>query len=383
VNIYRRVKADPAEWFSPDEVAKAKDYQRPLSIVRIVNSIVTVGVLAVIISTHASGKVAEVLGVDAWWLRLLVVLAFLLLVDSILDIPFDAWREFVHERKWGFSTQTPAGFVADLFKGFAVVFVLFGVLMSVLWALIRTTSLWWVYGWGVFFAFSIVLAILGPVVIMPLFNKFTPLDNESLADRLRALARKAGLRISDVQVMDASKRTRKDNAFFAGLGKTRRVVLYDNILEQPDSSIETVVAHELGHWRRRHIVRLLVVGTALSFLLFYVVNVVTSWDAALRWAGVRSLADPAALPLFLVVLVGGQLVLQYLQAWLSRALEREADLEALKLTGDAEAFTAMMRGLSTKNLSELAPSQLTYLRLGHPPAAERLEMAKQWAVITA
>jgi STE24 endopeptidase len=98
---------------------------------------------------------------------------------------------------------------------------------------------------------------------------------------------------------------------------------------------------------------------------------------------VRSLADPAALPLFLVVLVGGQLVLQYLQAWLSRALEREADLEALTLTGDAEAFTAMMRGLSTKNLSELAPSQLTYLRLDHPPAAERLELAKQWAVTTA
>lgn len=383
MNIYKRVKADPADWFSADEVRRAKDYQRPLTVVRIVNSIVSIGLLAAIISTHASGKVADGVGADGWWLRLLVVLGFLLLVDSILDIPFDLWREFSHERKWGFSTQTPGGFVADLVKGFAVIYVMFGVLMLALWALIRTTSLWWLFGWGVFFLFTVVLAFLGPVVLMPLFNKFTPLDNEGLAERLRALARKAGLSISEVQVMDASKRTRKDNAFFAGLGKTRRVVLYDNLLEQPDSSIETVVAHELGHWRRRHIRVLLVVGTVLSFLLFYLMNVVTSWEPALRWAGVTSLEDPAALPLLLVVLIGGQMLLQYAQAWLSRALEREADLEALRLTGDAEAFTTMMRGLSTKNLSELAPSQLTYLRLDHPPAAERLEIAKQWSAVSA
>jgi STE24 endopeptidase len=123
---------------------------------------------------------------------------------------------------------------------------------------------------------------------------------------------------------------------------------------------------------------MLTVGTALSFGLFYVLHIVTSWGPALRWAGVTSLKDPAALPLFLLVLIGGQLALQYVQAWLSRALERQADLEALELTRDAGAFTTMMRGLSTKNLSDLAPSAVTYLRLDHPPAAERLEMAKQW-----
>jgi len=182
-----------------------------------------------------------------------------------------------------------------------------------------------------------------------------------------------------VQVMDASKRTRKDNAFFAGLGKTRRVVLFDNLLTQSDESIAAVVAHELGHWRRRHIARLMIVGTASSFVLFYVLRLVTTSPTLLRWAGVASIKDPAALPLFLLVLIGGQLVLRYAQAWHARALEREADLEALELTGDAEAFTTMMRGLSTKNLSELAPSALTYLRLDHAPPAERLEMAKAWS----
>jgi STE24 endopeptidase len=378
VNVYRRVRANPAEWFSADEVVKAKAYQRPLTVVRLVNGAVSLAMLLAIIWTHAAVHVADHFA-HTWYWRVPVVLAFLLLVDSILDVPFDAWRDFGHERTWGFSTQTPGGFVSDALKGLVVAYVLFGALMTVLWALIRTTALWWIYGWLAFFGFSVVIALLAPVVILPLFNKFTTLDNEALAARLQALARDAGLSISGVQVMDASKRTRKDNAFFIGLGKTRRVVLFDNILAQPDDSIASVVAHELGHWRRRHVVRLLGVGAVSSFVLFYVVHLVTAWDAALRWTGVSSLRDPAALPLLLLVLLGGQLLLRYASAWLSRALERQADLEALELTRDAEAFTTMMRGLSTRNLSDLAPSALTYLRLDHPPAAERLEMAKQWA----
>jgi STE24 endopeptidase len=121
------------------------------------------------------------------------------------------------------------------------------------------------------------------------------------------------------------------------------------------------------------------VGTVTSFALFYVLHAVTSWEPALRWIGVNSIKDPAALPLFVLVLFGGQMLLRYLQAWYSRTLERQADIEALELTHDADAFTTMMRGLVTRNLAELAPSSLSYLRLDHPPPAERLEMAKLWS----
>lgn len=377
MNIYRRVKANPADWFSADEVRKAKDYQRPLTFVRIANSVASLVFFAAIISTHASKSLAGRFG-GAWYVQLFVVLGFLLVANTLLDLPFELWTEFGHEKKWGFSTETPVQFAVDAVKSLVMIFVLFGVLMTAVWALIRTTDLWWVYGWAVFFVFTVAIAFLAPIVFLPLFNKFTPLDNESLADRLRALARSAGLEISGFQVMDASKRTRKDNAFFIGLGKSRRVVLFDNILAQPDASIESVVAHELGHWRRRHVRRLLITGTATSFGLFYVLHLVTSWKVALEWAGVGSVKDPAALPLFLLVLVGGQLLLRYGQAWYSRALERQADLEALELTNDPGAFTTMMRGLVTRNLAELAPSSLAYLRLDHPPPAERLEMAKTW-----
>lgn len=379
MNIYRRIKADPADWFSADEVRKAKDYQRPVTVVRIVNGVLSLGLLLAIIWTGAAVTVADWAGAEVWYARLPVVLFFLLLLDSLIDIPFDAWMAFAHDRKWGFSTQTPGRFVGDLLKGFVLNFVIFGILMTALWALIRTTDLWWVAGWAVFFLFSVVLAFLGPVVIMPMFNKFAPLPNEGLADRLRTLARAAELNISEVQVMDASKRTRKDNAFFTGLGKTRRVVLFDNLLEQPEASIECVVAHELGHWRRRHLARLLAVGTVLSFAVFFLVYLVSTWDAALEWAGIESVEDPASLPLVLLALVGGQLAIRYISAWHSRALERQADLESLELTGNAEGFSTMMRGLVTKNLSELAPSRLAYLRADHPPPAERLELVKRWS----
>lgn len=378
MNIYRRIEADPADWFSADEVRKAKEYQRPLTILRIANGLASVGLVIAVISTHAAPRLADAVGADGWALRLLVVLVGLLVVDQILDIPFDLWREFRHEKKWGFSTQTPGRYVVDLVKNVVLSVILFGVLMLPLWALIRYTELWWVAGWLVFLLFSVVLGFLGPILIMPLFNKFEPLADPVLAEDLRELARSAGLSISDVQVMDASKRTRKDNAFFAGLGKTRRVVLFDNILEHPVQAVRGIVAHELGHWRRRHLVQGLVLGTVLSFGLFGLMRVVTTWDAALDWAGVSSVADPASLPLVLIVLVGGQMVLAYIRAWQSRALEREADIEALRLTGDGPGFQDMMRSLMTRNLAELAPSRLAYLRLDHPPPAERLQLAEVW-----
>lgn len=230
MNIYRRVKADPADWFSADEVEKARVYQRPLTRLRIGNGLIGLGLLLVIISTRAAPRMADALGIDAWIPRLLVTLAALVVVDTVVDVPLAAWREFVHERKWGFSTQTPGGFAADIVKGLAMTLILFAVLTVPLWAVIRSTDLWWVAGWLVFLLFSVVLFFLGPIVILPLFNKLEPVADASLASKLRELARSAGLNISEVQVMDASKRTRKDNAFFTGLGKTRRVVLYDNLL---------------------------------------------------------------------------------------------------------------------------------------------------------
>jgi STE24 endopeptidase len=178
--------------------------------------------------------------------------------------------------------------------------------------------------------------------------------------------------------MDASMRTRKDNAFFSGLGKTRRVVVYDNMLEQPHEVIGSVVAHELGHWRRSHVARNIVVATFISLALFGVLYAVSEWQWALDLANVDSIRQPEALLLVLVVFTLVSSVTGVLQSWISRAYERQADLDALELTQDYDAFVETHRGLATRNLADLAPSALKYFRLSHPPTAERLELGKLW-----
>jgi STE24 endopeptidase len=378
MNAYRRIKTDPARWFAAGEVAKAKDYQRPLTRVRVVKTLVSLGAILVIISTHAAPRLVDALGVTSWPLRLLVVFAFLVVAFTLVDLPFSIWTTFAHEKRWGFSTETPAGFVADEIKSLLLSFVLFGGIGLLLYWAIRSSDLWWIEAWIGFLLFGVVLAMIFPVVILPMFNKFSALEDSQLAERLRALARSAGLNISEVQVMDASKRTRKDNAFFTGMGSTRRIVLYDNLLTQPESSIASIVAHEIGHWRRRHIAQQIVLGTTLSFGLFVLLRYVSAWDTALMWAGVSSFSDPASLPLVALVFVAGNAVLGFVQNWVSRAFERQADVVALELTEDPEAFVKVMRELATKNLSDLAPSWWSYVRASHPPAAERLQLAEVW-----
>jgi STE24 endopeptidase len=227
--------------------------------------------------------------------------------------------------------------------------------------------------------FVVGLGLLAPVLIMPLFNKFTPLEDGELRAELLDLARQVDADISEIQVSDASRRTRKDNAFVAGMGKTRRLVLYDTLLPRPREQVRTVAAHEIGHWKRRHVVRIIPVIVLLLFTNFGVLRLVLGWDAALRWAGVEGIEDPAVLPLFLLVFPLASAVTGLVSAWVTRAGEREADLFALEVTRDDAATAAMLRALHTDNLADLTPSWWKRATSAHPPAAERLAMCAAWA----
>jgi STE24 endopeptidase len=243
---------------------------------------------------------------------------------------------------------------------------------------IRHTDLWWLFGWLVVSAISIGLGALAPVLIDPIFNKFKRIDDDDLHADLVGLARQVGSDIAEVQVSDASRRTRKHNAYVTGLGKTRKLVLFDTLLSEPRAHVRSVAAHEIGHWTLRHIRRSIPLGLALLFVNFVVVRLVLGWDAALRFAGVASLKDPAAIPLFLLVFPLPGIATGLLQSWFVRAGEREADLFALEATQDADAASEMERNLHVQNLADLAPSRWKRLKADHPPAAERLAMIEGW-----
>jgi STE24 endopeptidase len=352
---------------------------RPITRLNLVERGIGLAVLVALIWTHAVPELLDSLDASNWVVRLLVALAVVQVVEMTVSIPFAAYRELDYDKRWGFSTQTPGGFVSDNLKQLVLGVIIGVVLLVPLWALIRATDLWWIYGWLVMGLFVVGLGLLAPVLIMPLFNKFTPLEDGELRTELLDLARQVDADISEIQVSDASRRTRKDNAFVAGMGKTRRLVLYDTLLPRPRDQVRTVAAHEIGHWKRRHVVRIVPVISGLLLLNFVVLRLVLGWDAALRWAGVERIDDPATLPLFLLVFPVASALTGLVSAWVTRAGEREADLFALEVTGDPAATSAMLRALHTDNLADLTPSWWKRATAGHPPAAERLALCAAWA----
>lgn len=379
VNPWKAVPADPADYFSTEEIAKAKSYVMPLRWLARAEAVVGAATLLALAGFHVAPNVLD--GTSGWVLRLIVTMAIIQVAEIVTTTGFDAYRELNYDKRWGFSTQTVSGFLSDLAKSLLIGTVLNIVLFLPLWWLIRSTELWWVYGWLFMAVLVVGIGLLGPVLIMPLFNKFTPLgdDHAELRDDLLALARNMDADVETIEVSDASRRTRKDNAFVAGAGKTRKLVLFDTLLDRPKEQIRSVAAHEIGHWKLRHVTRRSVpVVMVLLFANFFVLKVLLSWDGLLDFAGVKSLGDPAVLPLFMLLFPLASSATGLVSSYVSRASEREADIFSLETTRDPDAAAAMIRSLHTDNLADLAPSWWKRVTHSHPPAAERLALVEAW-----
>ncbi len=378
INPWKAFPADPTEFFSEEEISKAKRYVTPLRRLGLAEKIVVVLIDLAVVRLHVAPELLEALDVTNWVLRLILTVVLISVIGAAVGVGWSAYRELVYDKRWGFSTQTISGFVSDTVKGLLLGPVLLTLILLPLWFVIRRTDLWWLFGWLVVAAISLGLGVLSPVLIDPIFNKFKRIDDDDLHDDLVGLAREAGTDIAEVQVSDASRRTRKHNAYVTGMGRTRKLVLFDTLLEEPRAHVRSVAAHEIGHWKLRHIRRSIPLALALLLVNFVVVRLVLEWDWALRFAGVDSLEDPAAIPLFLFVFPLPGIATSLIQAWFIRAGEREADLFSLEATEDAEAASQMERNLHVQNLADLAPSRWKRLTGDHPPAAERLAMIEAW-----
>lgn len=379
ITPWKAFPADPADWFSPEEIDKAKRYTGPLRRVALAGKLVGLAAEVAFVLAHGGPRILDALDLGNGVLELVVLILVLAVIGTIVGVPFQAWQELRHDKEWGFSTQTTGGFVADLFKGLALGTVMNAVLFIPLWAVLSAQpDTWWVWGWLITAVFAVGLGLLYPVLIAPIFNKFTPLEDQELRTALLERATQAEADISEVLVSDASKRSRKENAYVAGMGSTRQVVLFDTLLKRPAHVVDAIVAHEIGHWKRRHLVRTVPLMTVLLFVNYLVLYAVLQSDTILDLAGVDHLADPAAFPLFALVFPLPSILITLVMSWLSRAHERDADLFALELTREPAHFVEAMRGLHTDNLADLTPSLWKRLTMSHPPAAERMAMGTAW-----
>lgn len=375
---YRRVAADAAELFEPEQIEESRRYNRPLERLRLARGVLTTAVLLAFVFGEAAPRLLDALDVSGWVLQVVVVLVAILLLDLGIATWFDAHKELVWDRRWGLSTQTVRGFTLDLVKNLLVSAVTVSALLIPLWAVIRWTDAWWLLGWVVFAGINVGIGVLYPVAIAPLFNRFTPMEDGALRSRLLGVAERCGLDVREVLVADASKRTLGGNAYVAGMGKTRRFVVFDTILEWPDDTIANVAAHELGHWKHKHIRRRVPVVLAVLLVQMVLTYLLLQWDWLLEQAGVTDLGDPAALPLFFLVFPVGSMLTTLAASWLARADERAADIYALETMRDPDAFEDTFRRLADTNKADVDPPLWKRVTASHPPIPERLAMGRRW-----
>jgi STE24 endopeptidase len=318
---------------------------------------------------------------DHWLARAVLGGLAVALIAELISLPLAAWRHTVVVR-YGLSTQTWGGWSVDLLKSFGVGAVLGAIVLAGFFTVTHfAPRWWWAFGAAGAAGLVVLLSFVLPVVVEPVFNRFTPMADGTLRTELLDLAARDGVPVKDVLVADASRRTRAVNAYVSGLGPTRRIVVYDTMLtEATPGEVVSVAAHELGHAKDQDVLTGTVLGALGAAIAVVALYLLGSWQWLLRLAGVDSIAEPRAIGLLLAVTTVAGLIAGPGQSFVSRRVEARADTHALTLTGDAVTFEAMQRRLGTVNLSDPDPPSWEHAMFAsHPSTVQRMAAARAWA----
>jgi STE24 endopeptidase len=368
--------------FSAEQVRRAAAYNRPSYLAVALLALLRGGLL-VALALGPWGRLVDALqGVKGGWAVRAVLAAWILVaLAGVVTLPVTFVHGFVIEHAWGLSTQGVGGWATDRLRSLLVGGCTTAVAAVAFFGVVRwQPRTWWLWGWGAFTLLTALLVFIWPLVVAPLFNRFTPLDDPELREAVTDLARGAGVEVSAVLVADASRRTRTENAYVAGLGETRRLVLYDTLLEgQGRRETLWVVGHELGHEAERHVLKGVVLSAAGLLVGFGALAWLAARPGVWAWAGSGGVADLKALPVLLLFATVAGLLVTPVENAVSRGFERRADAIAMELTRDPDTAVGVLRGLALRNLSDLEPPSLAVAFLySHPPVPERIRNALAW-----
>jgi STE24 endopeptidase len=355
----------------------ARRYHRVQLLLGIVGFALGVSYLAVLLATGAAGRLVRAAGAWPWWAQVAAVAAALGAGHRVLLAPLAWVRGWWLPRRYGLLHQSLPAWLGDQAKAAALSALLGLAGVEVVYALLRATpAWWWLVAWAVFLALYVALAVVLPVWIVPLFYRLTPLADDALRARLLALASRVGAPVIGVWVADQSRKSRTANAAVVGLGRTRRIMLFDTMLAFEPREVESVLAHELGHHVHRDMWRGLAAQGVLTLASFVVAAV--ALESGVAWWGLSSIADPAGLPWLALVLGAVGLVALPLGNAYSRWIERRADDFSLRVTADPDAFIGAMERLAGLNLAERHPHRLKELLLySHPSIDRRIARARE------
>lgn len=304
----------------------------------------------------------------------LLFIGAVLVAQMILSIPFDLYSTFGLEEKFGFNRTTFSTWCLDRVKGLFLGLIIGAPLLVALLWIFETVPVAWLWGWILMTGFSLILTYVAPIWIMPLFNKFEPLEEGELKTAIHKMAKDCDFPLIEVTIMDGSKRSAKSNAFFTGLGKNKRIALFDTLVQNHTvPELVGVLAHEIGHFKKRHIVKSLLIGILTTGALFFLLGLMMENRSLFDAFGVRETSVYVSLVLFGIVMTPMNEILSIGSNWLSRKHEFEADAYAAEVTGNPQAMADALRKLSKDNLSNLTPHPFyVFLNYTHPPVAERV-----------
>lgn len=362
-----------------DQQRLARQYEKEKRLLGLASLGLSLAILLTFYFSGLSSQLANlVIGHSVVWTFLIYVVVFYAFM-TILGLPLNFYNVYVHEHKWNFSNHTIKSWLWEQCKSFFVSLVILTIVFGLLlWIMAQTPKWWWLAAALVMALVSVIFAALFPVLIAPIFNKYKPINDKELTEALNAILSREGLKSSGFFKEDMSRQTKKENAFLAGLGKTRRVILGDNLMENMTSSeIVSIIAHEVGHYRYKHLWKNIWIGVAQQLAVFFVLNIsireiFPQFLTSTRW----NLQLFPVLVIFLGLLSG--LFFGPLNNALSRHFERQADRYALENIEDKKSFLTALTGLADRNLSNAYPEWwMKLLFYSHPPIGERLQMAEE------
>ena len=381
-NIVEEVPADFQDVYDREKYARSQSYLRDRTRFGIFSSTFSLLLILVVIHTGLFGVLDQFVRVQTNQPILAGLLFFgiIFIIQDIISLPFSIYSTFVIEEKFEFNRTTPKTFVIDKLKGYALTVILgSAVIVPILFFFERFGPRGWWIAWALVTLFMIAVQPLFVHVIAPLCNKFTPLEEGELRTAIEEYSEKVKFPIGRIDVMDGSKRSGHSNAYFSGLGKSRRIALFDTLLEKHTTEeIISVVAHEVGHYKRKHIIK----GTALGILetgvMLFIFNLIMKDAALFAVFGVSDISVYGGLVFFAMLYAPVSMITSLLTTAVSRKNEFEADTFSLETTKNPQALVNMLKGLAANNLAHLTPHPLkVFLSYSHPPVISRIAAVTQ------
>jgi STE24 endopeptidase len=365
-----------------DRQRRAKRYEAIHNGIFVVETVYTILLLLAFLFSNGSDALADFVRSKSanLWIYVAVYGAVVVVATKLLFLPLNYFGDYYLEHRFGLSNESFGAWAFDELKSLGLNLALSVVVLDVLYFFLRQAGQWWWVGAGVFFLlFGVVMSALFPVLILPLFYKLHPLENESLRQKLTALAQRVGAKVLGVYRMDMSEKTKKANAAFAGLGRTKRIILGDTLLDKfAEDEIEVVMAHEMAHYQHGDITKMIAWGAMTTFIGLKVADIGLHWGMKHVFQ-YNNVWDIEAFPLLALCLFLFGLIVMPLNNAFSRSREWKADAAALELTKNRDAFIRAMRKLGEQNLADLSPHPaVEFLLHDHPSLSRRIAWAEQW-----